>query len=253
MSYLYKDNTVAPTVQKPPDETINSIEKFIEIVNYYSKDNKNQYIKIPNLYRGQSLPWNLHPSIWVNYEYTEDLEQNFLNEFKRFSKPHLLFEPKNDLEWLVLAQHHGLPTRLLDWTDNPLAALWFACEDKQYQRKDGSVWIFLTEQDDIISANEYNTIDPFSIKKTRVLKPTHLTQRLIAQNGWFTVHKYLKDEDNFVAFNNNKAYKQRLIRIDIKNKEKIKKQLDILGINYFKIYPDLDGLTKYLKWKELDW
>jgi hypothetical protein len=81
------------------------------------------------LFRGQEQDWELIPKIGrVGFRNIgdENAEQKMLDDFKRLSMPHLLRVPKNDWDWLALAQHHGMATRLLDWTTNPLVALWFA-------------------------------------------------------------------------------------------------------------------------------
>ena len=50
--------------------------------------------------------------------------------------------PETTIEWLFLAQHYGLPTRLLDWTENALVGLYFSVEDKQHDEEDACLWAF---------------------------------------------------------------------------------------------------------------
>jgi hypothetical protein len=204
------------------------------------------------LFRGQYKDKPLLPIIGrgeLTPNFTE-FEQSIFLEFKRKSLPYLENKPDNDWDWLAIARHHGLPTRLLDWTTNPLVALWFTVE-KPAKNSEGVVWVFKTEEDDFINMKDIDN-GPFVDERTKVFQPNHITKRIIAQNGWFTIHRYLEKEGGkFVVFNNNKLYKQRLLKILIPSKSfaQLRLELDRCGINKATLFPDLEGICSYIFWK----
>jgi len=96
-------------------------------------------------YRGQTCALPLLPSLFRQFELSQklggfqNLEQSVFDLFKARAHPFLDTIPQSYLDWMVLAQHHGCPTRLLDWTGNPLVALFFATESDDHQ--DGVIWL----------------------------------------------------------------------------------------------------------------
>ncbi|UCD52667.1 MAG: FRG domain-containing protein [Phycisphaerales bacterium] len=80
-------------------------------------------------------------------------EREMLHDFKRQAIPYLQISPENDWEWLAAAQHHGMATRLLDWTWNPLAALWFSVAGPARDGTNGVVWAFAAGDDEKVYAD----------------------------------------------------------------------------------------------------
>src|SRR5262249_16992886 len=149
------------------------------------------------MYRGQrGGDWPLLPKVhrepFTNFRTiaggtAKEYEIKMLETYKKWARPYLHVTPANDWEWLALAQHHGLATRLLDWTLNPFVALFFATE----QPSDGecaAVWCYAHQ-----GVSSDGLPDPFSITEVVEHESPHLSPRIPAQAGRFTVHPPLRN------------------------------------------------------------
>lgn len=205
--------------------------------------------KSPVLYRGQNDGWPLVPKIlrpWpasrARIDKVLDREKWLLNEFKRLSVG-LDSMPKDDCDWLSVAQHHGLSTRLLDWTQNPLAALWFAVEGKR-ENQEPVVWRLETDPVDFGEDKEF--LKP---KKTRVFRPNHVSERIRVQSGWFTVHR-IEQDHTFPIEGHPRFNRKRLTKFKICcDPVKLCWQLHDMGINRASLFPDLASLCQHLDWE----
>lgn len=207
------------------------------------------------LYRGQTLDKHLLPKIArYNKEDIDDVEREMLEDFQRRSVHLINNHPANSWDWLALAQHHGMATRLLDWTENPLIALWFSMSpklDELMAREYSVVWAFDVPKEDIVISTDEK--DVFKGRTTKIFKPNHITQRISSQFGWFTVHKSESDQ-KFIPFELNPEYSKRLIKIKILSQcfKECKSRLHNFGINSASMYPDVDGLAKHVEWLFLE-
>ena len=228
-------------------ETIGSFSEFVDFVQEHCEEDD-------ILFRGQPLDEPLLPKIGrlrLREQFRQS-ERSMFEEFKRRAIPHLDFTPETDWDWLALAQHHGMATRLLDWTLNPLAALWFAVsmppnKGIKGRRRRGVVWVFFPDKKDFIIPKRSS---PFRVVGTRVFQPRHVASRISAQAGWFTTHSFVTKDRKFIPLERNPRYSAKLYKLRIPPKEfqEMRYQLDRLNINAASLFPDLDGLCKHITW-----
>jgi hypothetical protein len=100
------------------------------------------------LFRGHREDWPLLPRIG-RLKFADEKNSFVEREaelywaFRREAVSFLRSVPSNHWDWLAIAHHHGLPTRLLDWTRNPLAGLWFATREPAVTSGSGVLWVFI--------------------------------------------------------------------------------------------------------------
>lgn len=221
-----------------------TIKTFQDYTRFLAGDNTQDIV----LFRGQRADWPLVPKL-ARLDADRpilDTEKEMLKIFKQQSVPFLRTQPTTEWDWLALAQHFGLATRLLDWTLNPLVALWFTTRKPAEVGKDGVVWVFRPTDDDFAQESE----DPFSGDRTKAFRPKHITDRIRVQSGYFTVHKFMSSANKFLNFNTIKRYKVQLTKLTIPSKAfpEMRYRLDQFGVNQSVLFPDLDGLCAHTQW-----
>ena len=198
------------------------------------------------VYRGQRSDWDLLPKI-MRREFTawrpptapalHTREKRIIDDFRSLARPHLVLNPICELEWLALAQHHGLATRLLDWTTNPLVALFFAVSESACDDNDSVVWAYRPQPPIPLQT------DPYAIEGVEFFLPPAIAQRVVAQAGRFTVHPtdVPRPPDKWPG-------RMAKMMIPHSNRVQIRLILADMGINRAALFPDLDGIASHVNW-----
>lgn len=209
------------------------------------------------------VTWKLVPSLARNQSHLQ-AENAVIKRFMQNATPHLQSQPQEEWEWMFLMQHYRAPTRLLDWTESALAALYFAVSEKKHLKKDGAVWCL-----DPIALNKAANIKfPFepeipsfgrdkvmdSYQPTRVLEsPSELnpvaimgprnTTRMAAQLGTFTINHRLHSPIETIG---NRSHVWRWI-IPGEAKKELLKELALLEFTELTLFPELEKVADLSK------
>ena len=256
-----------------PETTVSSLNELMEFVSarasfknplWFRGTRKATYDLTPTLYR--------HPKIKAP-ESLKELETELMARFRHRAPPFVEQQlPADPFQLLFLMQHHGVPTRLLDWTENPNVAAFFAVENARDEKgttpADAAIWVLnpsllntaalsnhsadrvLSIEDALLNA--YQPTTPFKIsgKLPIAVGGVHNSRRIVAQRGSFVLFggnvQPMNTEPSLLAVADllHKLVLPGNLKADIRD------SLFITGITDSVIYPDLDGLSREIRYQE---
>jgi hypothetical protein len=259
---------MATTLNSPEVTTLTDFTKLIEerlaasqegvLWHRGCADFKDHHLA-PGLYR--------HPKITAIKDLL-DLEMKMLSHFTQRSIPFVNRNLGGDWDRLFFMQHFEIPTRLLDWTENPFIALYFALTSKSEDPKcDSAVWMLdpvawnrksldhITFKEGILSVDDtlLENLKPGADSDTMNADPLaitgfHNSARIVAQRGVFTI--FGKDTQHMEDIYGGGDYPQDCllkVRLPESKKADLLTSLFKIGFTHSVIFPDLEGLAKETK------
>ncbi len=255
---------------------INNLREFTQLIEekmdsaaselWYRGCGKATYDLRPTLFR--------HPRVCDSRDLIT-LESDILSRFKQRSVPYLERQPTSDWDYLFLMQHFRVPTRLLDWTENPYIALYFAVTsadwsvvagDRSYM-ENAAVWILnpskwnqaalqhigfmggiLSLPSNVLKGYEPGSNYDFMNNEPVALYGTHNNPRIVAQRGVFTIFgknsKPMEVTYSEASFPEDSLFKVVLPTTSLPT---LLKSAVSIGYTDSVVFPDLEGLAKEIR------
>lgn len=256
---------------------ISSLKEYISFVEawrenrsgpvWYRGCGKTSHVLSPSLYRHE-------PSKAIEDLMT--MEKKLLSRFQQRSIPFLSRYMGNNWEWLFLMQHYGVPTRLLDWSESPLMALFFGVTSANHTlgargapvfNGDAAVWLLdpvkwnkkavdlRSFSGEVLTTDDPNANSYTPVGDVKTMKPfpiavfgAHNSQRIVAQRGVFVC--FGKDTRSMEKIYQQEDFsKDCLVKLIIKRGH-LPALLSALvrnGLTDSVVFPDLDGLAREIK------
>ncbi len=251
---------------------VETVEEAMSILVDQPYDEKKKLYRNLYVYRGiPNADYKLLTSLRRNCgKKQKNLEQHILDNFSKYAENEAPSMLTSVWKRMILGQHHGLPTRLLDWSRSPLVALHFAMTESDYSqmdKHDAAVWridlpdikTYLPDEyrkvlDDanssVYTMDQLNQITGGSLDKYDndmgssgmvILEPPSMDQRVVNQYSFFSVvPSGMEDVDGFLGETGNTV--KYVISKDIR--WHLRDALDQMNINERMIYPGLDGVAR---------
>lgn len=251
---------------------VTSLREFAEMVSTLAAEGKTIW------FRGaRSIDHDLKPGLFRHPTLTAaadliDLEWKLLNDYRHQAPPFKPSIPEQDIELLFIMQHYRVPTRLLDWTENPFIALFFATENAREEKEgselDAAIWIIdpvelnkrtfpnRANSDRILGAYAKDlqgllpapNVDGIDITTPCAIYGIHNTPRIVAQRGSFVLYgRDTSSMENQGALRLIEDGALRKIVVAGASKREIFAHLFNMGISDSVVYPDLDGLSREIR------